>query len=200
MQKKEGKVETRVGVWGRREAMCGTWRPDVRAVLRIGRWVALWDCTEGQNRIWGTDRLSRQTVGCFPGGRHIWKNWDLACSWLQSWPSLFFWDKRKPFVAFVLYKALFSSAESKEGWKGGMFPADMTTPARLPLVSILLTWPTHHLAPGTSTNQAHQGISAYPMCRSLIFYTSFLQSNLQSLQLLLHGQGFGLSTVMISQV
>lgn len=69
-----------------------------------------------------------------------------------------------------------------------MFPPDITTPAHLPLVSILLTWPTHHLAPGASlchTNQDYK--SLVPVWHAdLLFLTHFLQSNIQILQLLLH--------------
>lgn len=64
--------------------------------------------------------------------------------------------------AFVVYNALSSAAEKKEGQERDMFQADMTTPAHLQLVSILLTWPTHHLAPGASlchTNQDHKTLA-----------------------------------------
>lgn len=144
--------------------------------------MALWDRPKGQNRIWHTDRLSRQTAECFPGRRHIWKNWVLAYSCLQRWLSLFFGTRGKHLGAFVVYNALSSAAETKEGRKREMFPADTTTPAHLPLVSILLTWPTHHLAPGAflfHTNQDHESL-APGWHADLLFLTNFSSQTYKS--------------------
>lgn len=99
---------------------------------------------------------------------------------------LFFGTRGKHLGAFVAYNALSSAAERK-GQKREMFPVDMTTPARLRLVSILLTWPTHHLAPGASlchTNQDHKSLA--PVWHAdLLFLTHVLQPYIQILQLLL---------------
>lgn len=179
--------------------MCGTWRPDVRAVLLVSRWVALRDCPEGQNRIWHTDRLSRQTVGCFPGGRHIWKNWDLACSCLQSWLSLFFGTRGKhwrPLCSIMPYSLL---PRAKKAEKEECF--------QLTWLRLLASHLSPSCSPGQLTTWLQALLQIRPIkgsvpiqCADLLHFTHYFSSQIYNPCIFNYVFKIGLRTVMISQV